>query len=76
MKDTKENCDHMFHRYILAATLFVLLLVFGDHVAFGQSGMGLSVHGSGGPAPAMKAVKAFEQKTGTPVLVTTGPTAE
>lgn len=77
MKDTKENCDHMFHRYILAATLFVLLLVFVDHVAFAQSSMGLHVYGPGGPAPAMKeAAKAFEQKTGTPVLVTAGPTAE
>lgn len=73
MKATEEECDHMLHRYILLATLFVLLLVFVDHVAFGQSGMGLSVHGPGGPAPAMKeAAKTFEQKTEIPVVVTAG----
>ncbi|MBT9612870.1 MAG: substrate-binding domain-containing protein [Burkholderiales bacterium] len=39
--------------------------------------MGLRVYGPGGPALAMKeAAKAFEQKTGTPVVVTAGPTSE
>lgn len=39
MKPTKDDCDHMLHRYILAAALFVLLLVFIDHVVFAQSVM-------------------------------------
>ena len=34
MKSKGENCDHMLHRSILAAALFVLLLVFVDHVIF------------------------------------------
>lgn len=82
MKPSKDDCDHMLHRYILAAALFVLLFVFVDHVAFAQSNMGLRAYGSGGPAPAVpapamkEAAKAFEQKIGTPVSVTAGPTAE
>ena len=77
MKPSKDDCDHLLHRYILAAALFVLLLVFFDHAVFAQSSMGLRVYGPGGSAPAMKeAAKAFEQKTGTPVVVTAGPTAE
>jgi hypothetical protein len=35
MKAAQEDCDHMLHRYILAATLIVLLLVFIDQVVFG-----------------------------------------
>jgi len=35
MKTAKEDCDHMLHRYILVATLIVLLLVFIDQVVFG-----------------------------------------
>jgi len=77
MKPSKGDCDHMLHRYILAAALFVLLLVFVDHVVFAQGNMGLRVYGTGGPAPAMKAAaNAFEQKTGTPVSVTTVPTVK
>ena len=34
MKATEEESDHMLHRYILLAALFVLLRVFFDHVAF------------------------------------------
>jgi len=76
MKTTEDECDHMLHRYILLAALFVLLLVFGDHVAFAQTS-GLRIYGPGGPAPAMKeAAQAFEQKTGTAIVVTAGPTAE
>ena len=62
---------------ILAATLGLLLTVFGTHQAWAQTSAGLRVYGPGGPAPAMKeAAKAFEQKTGTPVVVTAGPTPE
>lgn len=76
-KPHKHNCDHLFHRYILAAALFVLLLVAVDHVAFAQSGTGLRAYGPGGPAPAMQeAAKVFEQKTGIAVAITAGPTAE
>jgi len=45
MKPSKGDCDHMLHRYILAAALFVLLLVFVDHVVFAQGDMGLRVYG-------------------------------
>ncbi|NDP49081.1 MAG: extracellular solute-binding protein [Sulfuriferula multivorans] len=40
-----------------------------------HAGTALNVYGPGGPAPAMKeAAAAFEQKTGTKVTVTAGPT--
>ncbi len=62
---------------ILAATLVLLWTVFGTHHASAQTSAGLRVYGPGGPAPAMKeAAKVFEQKTGTPVVVTAGPTPE
>ena len=65
------------HIPILAATLGLLLTVFGTHQAWAQTSAGLRVYGPGGPAPAMKeAAKVFEQKTGTPVVVTAGPTPE
>lgn len=47
------------------------------HAAFSQVPAEIRVYGPGGPAPAMKeAAKAFEKKTGTPVVVTAGPTLE
>lgn len=65
------------HIPILAATFVLLLTVFGTHQAAAQTSAGLRAYGPGGPAPAMKeAAKAFEQKTGTPVVVTAGPTPE
>ncbi|MBT9522055.1 MAG: substrate-binding domain-containing protein, partial [Dechloromonas sp.] len=61
----------------MAATFFLLLTEFGTLQAAAQTSSGLRVYGPGGPAPAMKeAAKAFEQKTGTPVAVTAGPTPE
>ncbi len=76
-KSAKENCDHLSHRYVLAAALFVLLLAAVDHDAFAQDGAGLRAYGPGGPAPAMQeAAKVFEQKTGITVAVTAGPTAD
>lgn len=73
MKATEEECDHMLHRYILLAALFVLLLVFVDHVVFAQISVGLRAYDPGGPVPAMKeAAKTFEQKTEIPVVVTAG----
>lgn len=42
-----------------------------------QTAQEVRIYGPGGPAPAMKeAAKVFEQKTGTPVIVTAGPTPE
>ncbi len=77
MKANAGRSDRMTHILIMAATLLLLLAVFGTHQAFAQTSMGLRVYGPGGPAPAMKeAAKAFEQKTGTPVVVTAGPTSE
>ncbi|MBW8306414.1 MAG: substrate-binding domain-containing protein [Thiobacillus sp.] len=62
---------------MMAATFLLLLTAFGTHQAAAQTSAGLRVYGPGGPAPAMKeAAKAFEQKTGTPVVVTAGPTPE
>ena len=67
----------MIHILIMAATLRLLLTIFGTHEAFAQTSLRLRVYGPGGPAPAMKeAAKAFEQKTGTHVVVTAGPTPE
>lgn len=61
----------------LAATLVLLLAVFGTHQVCAQTSAGLRVYGPGGPAPAMKeAAQVFEEKTGTPVVVTAGPTPE
>lgn len=77
MKTKKDNCDHLLHRSILAAALFILLLVFADHVAFAEGSKTLHLYGPGGPAPAMKeAAKAFERRTGIAIEVTAGPTAE
>ena len=77
MKANVGRSDRMTHILIMAATLLLLLTVFGTHQAFAQTSTGLRVYGPGGPAPAMKeAAKAFEQKTGTPVVVTAGPTPE
>ena len=77
MKAPDRDCDHLLHRSILLGALFVLLMVFVDHVVFAQGNASLRMYGPGGPAPAMKeAAKAFEQKTGTVIVVTAGPTAE
>ncbi|MHB9100082.1 MAG: extracellular solute-binding protein [Sulfuricella sp.] len=77
MKANVGNSDRMTRIMIMAATLLLLLTVFGTHQASAQTSAGLRVYGPGGPAPAMKeAAKVFEQKTGTPVVVTAGPTPE
>jgi len=61
---------------LLLASSMVLGLLF-SHPAFTQAPAEIRVYGPGGPAPAMKeAAKAFEKKTGTPVMVTAGPTQE
>lgn len=45
--------------------------------AMSQTAPEVRIYGPGGPAPAMKeAAKVFEQKTGTPITVTAGPTPE
>lgn len=63
-------------RSIVLASSMVLGLLF-PHAAFSQAPAEIRVYGPGGPAPAMKeAAKAFERKTGTPVMVTAGPTPE
>ncbi len=60
----------------LGKQLLLLTLLFA-HQAFAQSGAELHVYGPGGPAPAMKeAAKAFQERTGTSVIVTAGPTPE
>lgn len=77
MKTSVGNCDRLIHILIMAATFFFLLTEFGTLQATAQTSGGLRVYGPGGPAPAMKeAAQAFEQKTGTPVVVTAGPTTE
>lgn len=77
MKASIGSSDRMTHILIMAATFLLLLTAFGTHQASAQASAGLRVYGPGGPAPAMKeAAKAFEQKTGTPVVVTAGPTPE
>lgn len=77
MEASVGSSSRMIHIPILAATLVLLLTVFGTHQASAQTSAGLRVYGPGGPAPAMKeAAKVFEQKTGTPVVVTAGPTPE
>jgi accessory colonization factor AcfC len=77
MKASIGSSDRMTHILIMAATFLLLLTAFGTHQASAQTSAGLRVYGPGGPAPAMKeAAKAFEQKTGTPVVVTAGPTPE
>lgn len=63
-------------RSISLASSFALALLL-PHVVFSQASAEIRIYGPGGPAPAMKeAAKAFEKKTGTPVLVTAGPTPE
>lgn len=60
---------------LLASSMALGLL--STHAAFSQVPAEIRVYGPGGPAPAMKeAAKAFEKKTGTPVVVTAGPTLE
>lgn len=77
MKTSVGSCNRLIHILIMAATFFLLLTEFGTLQAAAQTSSGLRVYGPGGPAPAMKeAAKAFEQKTGTPVAVTAGPTPE
>lgn len=61
----------------IAATFLFLFSALCMHPALAQASPALRIYGPGGPAPAMKeAAKAFEQKTGTPVMVTAGPTPE
>lgn len=75
MKASVASSDRMTHILMMAAAFLLLLTAFGTHQAAAQTSVGLRVYGPGGPAPAMKeAAKAFEQKTGTPVVVTAGPT--
>lgn len=77
MKTSVGSCDRLIHILIMAATFFLLLTEFGTLQAAAQTSSVLRVYGPGGPAPAMKeAAKTFEQKTGTPVAVTAGPTPE
>jgi len=77
MKANLGSSDRITRIMMMAATLLLLLTVFGAHPACAQTSAGLRVYGPGGPAPAMKeAAKAFEKKTGTPVAVTAGPTPE
>lgn len=57
----------------LAGTAIMLMGL--GRVAWSQEAPVLKVYGPGGPAPAMKeAAAAFEQSTGTRVVVTAGPT--
>jgi accessory colonization factor AcfC len=59
------------------AAIFFLCSALSMGTASAQSAEGLKIYGPGGPAPAMKeAAKAFEQKIGTAVVVTAGPTPE
>lgn len=77
VKAPERDCDHLLHRSILLGAVLVLLMIFVDHFAYAQENTTLRMYGPGGPAPAMKeAAKAFEQKTGTVIVVTAGPTAE
>lgn len=64
-------------KYVFAGITLLMLGILNLSSALAQTGSGLRVYGPGGPAPAMKeAAKVFEQKTGTPVVVTAGPTPE
>lgn len=77
MKASVISRERIPHIVMMAATFLLLLTAFGMHQASAQTSAGLRIYGPGGPAPAMKeAAKAFEQKTGTPVVVTAGPTPE
>lgn len=77
MKSSAGSKGRISGVMMLAATFLLLLTVFSAPQASAEAGAGLRVYGPGGPAPAMKeAAKAFEQKTGTPVIVTAGPTPE
>lgn len=77
METSVGSSRSRIHFPILVATLVLLLNVFGTHHACAQTSAALRVYGPGGPAPAMKeAAQVFEQITGTPVVVTAGPTPE
>ena len=64
-------------KQVVAAITLCLFGIVSMNSAMSQAPQALRIYGPGGPAPAMKeAAKMFEQKTGTSVVVTAGPTPE
>ena len=62
-------------KHLIPVLISCLLGMSAVIPAISHAAQEVRVYGPGGPAPAMKeAAKTFEEKTGTPVIVTAGPT--